>query len=86
MPALYVHHVGADLLHAPHRLVAQDVALVHEGAHHLVEMQVRAADADGHDLDDRVGGMLDARVGHGVHADIALAVECHCLHRSSPSS
>ena len=41
---LDVGDLGADLLDDAHRLVAEDVALVHERAQHLVEVQVGAAD------------------------------------------
>ena len=56
--------LGADLLDDAHRLVAEDVALVDERAEHLVEVQVRAAQAGRGDADDRVGGLLD-RAGRG---------------------
>jgi hypothetical protein len=57
---------GADLLDDPHRLVAEDVALVDEGAEHLVEVQVRAADARRGDAHDRVGRLLDPRIRNRV--------------------
>src|ERR1044072_7844388 len=62
-----VLHVAAALLDHAHRLMAQDVALAHEGAEYLVQVQVGAADTAGGDADDRVAGPFDARVGHGVH-------------------
>ena len=44
-PGLDLGHARADLLDDPHRLVSKDVSLIHERAHHLVEVQIRAADA-----------------------------------------
>ena len=60
--------------------MAEDVAGVHERAEHLVQVQVGSADVGRRDLDDRVGGFLDLRVGDGVDADVALAVPGDCLH------
>ena len=81
-PRLDVGDLGADLLDDAHRLVAEDVALVHERAEHLVEVQVGAADAARGDADDRVGRLLDRRVGDRVDANVALAVPGDCLHRA----
>ena len=49
---------------------------------HLVQVQVRAADAGRRDPDDRVGRLLDGRVGDGVDADVVRAVPGQCLHCS----
>ena len=65
-----VGDLGADLLDDAHRLVAEDVALAHERAEDLVEVQVGAADAGRRDADDRVGRVFDARVGDVVDADV----------------
>ena len=70
-----------DLGDDAHRLVAEDVALAEERAEQLVEVQVRAADPGRGDLDDHVRRILDRRVGHGVDADVALAVVGQCSHR-----
>ncbi len=53
--------VGADLDHGAHRLVADHVALGHEGCERVVEMEVRAAQAGRGDLDDGIGRLLDHR-------------------------
>ena len=50
--------LGADLLDDAHRLVTEDVALAHERAERLVEVQVRAAEAARGDPHDRVVGFL----------------------------
>ena len=73
----------ADLLDDAHRFVPEDVALGHERAEHLVQVQVRAADAAGRHLDHRVVGILDGRIRHGVHADVPPAMPHHCLHVDS---
>ena len=44
-PGAQVGDLGADLLDDAHRLVTQDVARVHERAEHLVQVQVRPAEA-----------------------------------------
>ena len=85
-PRRDVRDVGADLLDDPHRLVAEDVALAHERAEHLVQVQVGAADPGRRDPDDRVGRLLDRRVGDRVDPDVALAVPHHCLHELPPPS
>ena len=63
-----------------HRLVAEDVALLH-GRHVAVEeVQVGAADGGGGDPHDGVARVLDLRDRDGVDADVALAVPAECLH------
>ena len=73
-PTRELGDLGADRLDDAHRLVAEDVALVEERAEHLVQVQVRAAEPGRGDPDDRVGRLLDRRVGDRVDADVALAV------------
>jgi hypothetical protein len=79
---LDVADARSDRLDDPHRLVSEDVALLEEGAQHLVQVQVGAADAARRDADDRVGVGLDRRVGNGLHPDVPPAVPCQCLHRA----
>jgi hypothetical protein len=71
---------GADLLDDAHRLVAEDVAGVEERPQHLVQVQVRAAQPGAGDPHDRVGGLLDRRVGHRLDADLALSLPRHRTH------
>jgi hypothetical protein len=73
-----------DRLDDPHGLVPEDVALGHERAEHLVDVEVRPAQPARRDADDGVGRLLDRRIGDRVHADVALAVPGHCLHRFRP--
>jgi hypothetical protein len=82
VPGLDLCDLGADLLDDPHGLVAEDVALVDERSEHLVEVQVRAADGRRGDAHDRIGRLLDRRVGHGVDPNVPLAVVGQRLHRS----
>ena len=70
----------ADGLDDAHRLVAEHVTGVEKRPHHLVEVQVRAAQAGRGDADDRVGRLLDGRVGDVVDADVAPAMPGQCLH------
>ena len=83
-PACELGHLGADLLDDPHRLVAEDVALAHERAEQLVQVEVGAADPGRGDPDDRVGRLLDRRVRDGLDADVPLAVPGQCLHARPP--
>jgi hypothetical protein len=71
---------GARLLHDAHRLVAEDVALVDERPEDLVEVQVGAAQARRRDPDDHVVGILDARIGDVVDADVLDPVVRQRLH------
>jgi hypothetical protein len=77
---LQIAGLRADGLDDAHRLVTEDVTLCQEGAENLVEVQVGPAQAGGGDADDRVGGLLDAGVGDGVHAHVAPAVPGQGLH------
>jgi hypothetical protein len=70
--------VRCDVWDDAHRLVAEDVSLVHEGTERLVQVQVGSADVRGGHAHDGVGGLLDLRVGHVVDAYVALAVPGHC--------
>ncbi len=83
VPAADRRHVGAGLLDDAHRLVPQDVARVEVGAEHLVEMQVRAADAAGGDPHDDVRGFLDDRVGDRLDTDVAPPLPGQCTHALS---
>src|SRR3954447_16247238 len=69
-----VANPGADLLHDAHRLVSEHVAFLHERAHHLVEVQVRAADRRGRDPDHGIGRLLDRRVGYLLDAHVSPSV------------
>jgi hypothetical protein len=69
-----VRDLRADLLDDAHRLVPENVARVYERAKHLVQVQVRSADAARGDLDDRVGRLLDLRVGDLLDAHVVVAL------------
>jgi hypothetical protein len=78
-----VPHLRPGLLDDSHGLVAEDVALAHEGAHHFVEMEVGAADSGGRDPDDHVLRLADVRIGNVLDPDIALAVPGESAHEAS---
>jgi hypothetical protein len=60
--------------------VAEDVALLHARHEVVVEVQIRATDGGGRDLDDRVGRFLDLGLGNVVDADVPLAVPAERFH------
>ena len=74
LPDLQAGVAAPDLDHLAHELVAQDVAVGHAGDHAVVEVQVRAADGGGGDLDDGVPRIDDLGVGDGVHLNVVLSV------------
>jgi hypothetical protein len=51
---LEISHLGAELDHLTHILMAHDVAALHRRLISVEEMEIRAADRTGGDLDDRV--------------------------------
>ena len=53
----------AHLEYDADRLVPEHVTRTHERTEHLVEMKIRTADVGAGDLDDRVVGLFDNRVG-----------------------
>ena len=59
--------VATDLQHNADRLMAQYVTRAHEGAHGLVQVEIGSTDVGTGDLDDRVVGLLDDRVGDLFH-------------------
>lgn len=76
-----VRDPGADLLDDAHRFVSEDVARCHERCEHLVQVQIGAAQACRGDADDRVGRLLDPRIGHVLHPYVPLSLPGHSLHR-----
>ena len=66
--------VGADGDDDAHRLVAEDVAAVEERAEQFVQVQVGAADRGRGDPDDRIGRLLDDRIG--TSSTVTLRLPC----------
>lgn len=66
--------VVADLHHLAHGLVADDVAFLHFRDDAVKDVQIRAADGAGGDLDDGVTWILDFGIRNRLVAHIALAV------------
>ena len=66
-------HLGADLLHNAHGLVAQDVALFHAGHGTVVQVQVGSTQTAGCDLDDDVRRVCDRGNGHLCHPHVLPA-------------
>ena len=79
-PGVMCVDLRAHLLDDAHRLVTEDIPLVDERAHDLVEVQVGPAHAARGDAHDGVRRLLDRRIGDRVHADVSLAVEGDCFH------
>src|SRR5262249_12991574 len=69
-----------DLDDLAHRLVADDVALLHGRHEAVVQVQVAAADGGRGDPDDAVGRVGDLRVGDVIDADVAGAVPAYRFH------
>ena len=80
-----VADLAADLLDDAHRLVPEDVPGVMNGAEHLVEVQVRAADVGRGDADDRVGRLLDLGVRDLFDPNVSLALPGNCAHELKSS-
>src|SRR6185295_17605703 len=70
----------SDLDDLAHRLVAEDVAAFHRGHDPVKQMQVRAADGAGGNLDDGIASMLDLGIRHGVASNVVLAVPRQGFH------
>jgi hypothetical protein len=63
-------------------LMAKNVSALHGRLVAVQQMEVRAANRAGGDLDDHIARVLDYGIGNGVNADIALPVPAECAHRS----
>ena len=75
-------HLRADVLHDAEELMAHAAALLGR-RHGPVGPQVAPADAGVQHPHQRVGGLLQRRVGHLLHADVAGAVDQGCSHEDS---
>src|SRR6185437_2045453 len=73
----------AGLFHDAHGLVAEDVTAVEERAEHVVQVDVRTADRGGGDPHDRVGRLLDLRVGYFLDPHVLGGVPHYGLHDRS---
>jgi hypothetical protein len=72
--------LGPDLLDDPHWLVPEDVAAIQKGAHHFVQVQVRAADRRGGDVHHGIGRLFDSGIRDLLHANVATPLPDECLH------
>ena len=79
-----IGYLRTDLADDSHRLVAQNVAGIHECAEHLIQVQIGPADVGGRYLDDGVGRVFDFRVRNRLYSDISLAVPGDCPHSVTP--
>src|SRR4029453_2288330 len=66
--------VRPDFHDLPHALMADDIAALHGRNDAAVNVQIRAADRTGADLDDCIARMLDARIGYLLTPDVAFTV------------
>lgn len=81
---LDVGNLGTDLLYHAHRLVAEDVTLLHKRREYLVEVKVGAADVGRRDAYDGVGGFLYGGIGNAIYPNVAFAMPPKCLHLRPP--
>ena len=75
--------LSPDLLDNAHRLVTEHVARRHERAENFVQVEVGPADVGAGDLDDRVGRLLDDRVGNRFDRDLSPALPGDRSHEPS---
>ncbi len=80
--ALETGHLRAEFLDGAHELMAHGGAML-GGWHAVVRVQVAAADTAAHYPHDRVGGLLQHRVGHVLNPHIAGTVHQGCPHEES---
>src|SRR5690348_11764175 len=64
--------------------MAQNAALLHAGKCSAKKMQVGAADRAGRNAHNRVGRLLNFRLGHVLQGDITDAAKNDGFHRNSP--
>ncbi len=77
-------HLGADLDDLAHRLVPEDLSLLHERAEvAIVEVQVRAADGSARDLDDQVLRVFELGLGNVLDPDVLRPMPHDRSHRGS---
>ena len=69
-----------DLDNLAHGLMAQDVSLFHRRHDAVEQMEIRAADGAGGDLDDGISPVLDLGIRHGVAANVVFAVPSQRSH------
>ena len=70
----------SDLDDFAHGLMAQHVAAVHLRNDAVIDVNIRAADGAGRDLDHGVARILDHRIWNAFATDVALAVKGERLH------
>jgi hypothetical protein len=76
-----VFHFGAQFDYLAHVFVAEYVPAFHGRLIAVEEMEVRAADGAGGDLDDCIAWMLDLRIGNFIYPNVAFSVptqRAHC--------
>lgn len=80
VPRPYGAHVGAGLHHLADRLVPEHRAGTHLGYVALEDVQVGAADGDGVDAHDHVGGVLETGVRDVLPGEVSGTMEDEALH------
>ncbi|MNS50349.1 hypothetical protein D3C72_829940 [compost metagenome] len=64
--------------------MAENIAAVHARDDAVIEVEVRAADGGGGDLDDGVPRIDDLGIGDRVHPNVVFAVPGQCAHGIRP--
>src|SRR5581483_12258680 len=83
---LQILHLGPDLDHFAHELVAEDVTLHHRGNITVVDVKVRAADRRRGDPHDRIPWIEDLRIGDPLHPQVLRTVPAVGLHGLASSA
>jgi hypothetical protein len=72
--------IPPDLNDLSHALVIDDIAFLHLGDHTIVDVQIRAADGAGRNLDDGITRMQDLGIAHRLVAHVAFAMRAQGFH------
>lgn len=73
-------NLRAHLFHNPHRLMSDNVVIMHSRYFSVIDMQVRSANSGCGYADEDVILLLKPRIGDLLHFNFLLSLISHCLH------